>query len=89
VFSFDLASTGDVDADDRRVEQVIDALRVIRLVANIGDARSMVNHPASMTHLHLTADQLREAGISPRTIRLSIGLEDEADLIADLAQALA
>ena len=89
MFSFDLASTGDVDADDRRVEQVIDALRVIRLVANIGDARSMVNHPASMTHLHLTGDQLREAGISPRTIRLSFGLEDEADLIADLAQALA
>ena len=89
MFSFDLASTGDVDADDRRVEQVIDALRVIRLVANIGDARSMVNHPASMTHLHLPADQLREAGISPRTIRLSIGLEDEADLIADLAQVLA
>jgi O-acetylhomoserine (thiol)-lyase len=89
VFSFDLAGTGDADADDRRVEKVIDALRVIRLVANIGDARSMVNHPASMTHLHLTAEQLREAGISPRTIRLSIGLEDEADLIADLAQALA
>ena len=88
VFSFDLVSTGDADADDRRVERVIDALRVIRLVANIGDARSMVNHPASMTHLHLTADQLRDADISPRTIRLSIGLEDEADLIADLAQAL-
>jgi len=88
VFSFDLAGTGDAEVDDRRVERVIDALRVIRLVANIGDARSMVNHPASMTHLHLTPTQLREAGISPRTIRLSIGLEDPTDLIADLAQAL-
>ncbi len=88
VFSFDLVSTGDADADDRRVERVIDSLRVIRLVANIGDARSMVNHPASMTHLHLTEDQLRDADISPQTIRLSIGLEDPTDLIADLAQAL-
>ena len=83
VFSFDLAGTGDAEVDDP-----FDALRVIRLVANIGDARSMVNHPASMTHLHLTPTQLREAGISPRTIRLSIGLEDPTDLIADLAQAL-
>ncbi|GAA1697937.1 PLP-dependent transferase [Microbacterium sediminicola] len=89
VFSFDLATTGDPVRDDERVTAVIDGLRLIHLVANIGDARSMVNHPASMTHYHLTADQLRAAQISPRTIRLSIGLEDPTDLIADLAHALA
>ena len=63
--------------------------RSIRLVANIGDARSLVAHPASMTHSHLTPDQLAEAGITPTTIRLSIGLEDPADIVADLERALA
>lgn len=89
VFSFDLASTGDADADRALVHRVVDSLRLVKLVANIGDARSLVAHPASMTHSHLTAAQLAEAGISPTTVRLSIGLEDPADIIADLAQALA
>ncbi len=88
VFAFDLVSTGDAEADRTRVHAVVDALRVIKLVANIGDARSLVAHPASMTHSHLTAQQCAEAGITPTTIRLSIGLEDADDLIADLAQAL-
>ncbi len=88
VFSFDLASTGDADTDRALVHRVVDGLRLVKLVANIGDARSLVAHPASMTHSHLTPAQLAEAGISPTTIRLSIGLEDPADIIADLAQAL-
>jgi O-acetylhomoserine (thiol)-lyase len=88
VFAFDLAGSGDAVRDQQLVERVVDALRVIRLVANIGDARSMVSHPASMTHSHMTPDQLAAAGISPTTIRLSIGLEDPADLTADLTQAL-
>ncbi|HQD84141.1 MAG TPA: PLP-dependent transferase, partial [Quisquiliibacterium sp.] len=88
VFAFDLVSTGDAEADRTRVHAVVDALRVIKLVANIGDARSLVAHPASMTHSHLTALQCAEAGITPTTIRLSIGLEDAGDLIADLVQAL-
>lgn len=58
-------------------------------MANIGDARNLIAHPASMTHSHLTAEQLAEAGITPTTIRLSIGLEDPADLVADLERALA
>jgi O-acetylhomoserine (thiol)-lyase len=66
----------------------VDGLRLVKLVANIGDARTLVAHPASMTHSHLTAAQLAEAGISPTTVRLSIGLEDPADIIADLAHAL-
>ncbi|AXL12754.1 O-acetylhomoserine aminocarboxypropyltransferase/cysteine synthase [Microbacterium foliorum] len=88
VFSFDLAVPRGADTH-ASVARVIDALRVIRLVANIGDARSLVNHPASMTHSHLTAAQREAAGISPTTIRLSAGLEDAADLIADLDRALA
>lgn len=89
VFAFDIVGTGDPDADFRRVADVIARLRTVRLVANIGDARSLVNHPASMTHSHLSPTQLSEARIAPTTLRLSIGLEDPADIIADLAGALA
>ncbi|WP_067248323.1 O-acetylhomoserine aminocarboxypropyltransferase/cysteine synthase family protein [Microbacterium resistens] len=89
VFSIDLVPTGTPDGDRRRVEEVVDALRVIRLVANIGDARSLVAHPASMTHSHLNAEQRAAAGIGATTLRLSIGIEDPADLIADLDHALA
>ncbi len=89
VFAFDLHGTGDAEADFARVARFVDALRLVRLVANIGDARSLVSHPASMTHSHLTPTQLAEGGISPTTVRLSIGLEDADDIVADLAQALA
>lgn len=88
VFAFDLHSTGDTEADFRLVEELISHLKVIKLVANIGDARSLVAHPASMTHSHLSPTQLAEAHISWTTIRLSIGLEDVRDIIADLSQAL-
>jgi len=89
VFSFDLHTSGDAEQDFRAVEDVISRLRVVRLVANIGDARSLVAHPASMTHSHMTAGQLAEAGIGWTTVRLSIGLEDVRDVIADLDTALA
>ena len=79
VFSFDLHGTGDPEEDFREVERFISRLTVVRLVANIGDARSLVAHPASMTHSHLSATQLAEAGIGWTTVRLSIGLEDKAD----------
>ena len=89
VFSFDLHPGSDEADDFARVEAAIARLRVVRLVANIGDARSLIAHPASMTHSHLSPAQLAEAGISSTTIRLSIGLEDPADVIADLEGALA
>lgn len=89
VFSFDLVATCDTAADRDRVHRVVDGLRLVKLVANIGDARSLVAHPASMTHSHLNDRQLAEAGISRTTIRLSIGLEEPADIIADLDRALA
>jgi O-acetylhomoserine (thiol)-lyase len=88
VFSIDLHSAGDDEADFARAEAFVAGLRVVRLLANIGDARSIVTHPASMTHSHLSAQQLADAGISWSTLRLSIGLEDPADIIADLDRAL-
>lgn len=88
VFSFDIDGPEDADTQER-VGRVIDSLKVVRLIANIGDARSMVAHPASMTHSHLNAEQRAAAGISLNTIRLSAGLESVTDIIADLDQALA
>ncbi|MDQ0642282.1 O-acetylhomoserine aminocarboxypropyltransferase/cysteine synthase family protein [Microbacterium murale] len=88
VFSIDLRGAEDAEAQ-ARIARVVDSLEVFRLVANIGDARSLVSHPASMTHSHLNAEQRAAAGISWNTIRLSAGLEDSADLIAALDRALA
>lgn len=66
----------------------MDALKVIGIVTHVADAWSCVLHPASHTHRQLTDEQLKAAGIPPDLIRLSIGLEDPDDLIADLKQAL-
>lgn len=66
----------------------IDSLQIFQLVANVGDTRSLVIHPASTTHSQLTPEQLEAAGIASDLIRLSIGLENVEDLIADLNQAL-
>ncbi len=66
----------------------IDALQMILRLVNIGDAKSLVIHPASTTHQQMSAEALTAAGIGEELIRLSVGLEDEADLIADLDQAL-
>lgn len=66
----------------------IDALQVFSDLANIGDAKSLAIHPASTTHQQLTAEQLQEAGIGEDFIRLSVGLENIQDIIADIDQAL-
>lgn len=87
VFSFDV--DGPEDEAPARIARLVEELSVFRLVANLGDARSLVAHPASMTHSHLTPAQRAAAGISLNTVRLSIGIEDPADLIADLDRALA
>ena len=62
---------------------------LFQLVVNVGDARSLVSHPATMTHCRLTRQQREAAGIAETTVRLSIGLECPDDLIADLDRALA
>jgi O-acetylhomoserine (thiol)-lyase len=81
VFSFDLK--GDRAAGRRFVE----SLRVFSHLANVGDARSLVIHPASTTHFRMDAPALAAAGIGEGTLRLSVGLEDADDLIADLKAA--
>jgi O-acetylhomoserine (thiol)-lyase len=66
----------------------IESLDMISHLANVGDAKTLVIHPASTTHQQLTDEEQVEAGLSPDLIRISIGLEDPADIIWDLNQAL-
>lgn len=68
--------------------QFMDNLKFISIVTHVADARSCVLHPASHTHRQLSDQQLLEAGIAPDLIRLSVGIEDVEDIIADLEQAL-
>jgi O-acetylhomoserine (thiol)-lyase len=82
VFSFDLRGTRD------QGRRFIESLRIFSHLANVGDAKSLVIHPASTTHFRMSVDDLQRAGITEGTIRLSIGLEDPADLIEDLSRAL-
>jgi O-acetylhomoserine (thiol)-lyase len=82
VFSFDLKGTR---AQGRRF---IEALKLFSHLANVGDAKSLVIHPASTTHFRMSAADLVKAGITEGTIRLSVGLEDPDDLIEDLSRAL-
>ncbi len=82
VFSFDL------QGHRAQGKKFIDTLQVFSHLANVGDCRSLVIHPASTTHFRMTDKALADAGISQGTIRLSIGLEDADDLIDDLKRAL-
>ncbi|CAA9267781.1 MAG: O-acetylhomoserine sulfhydrylase / O-succinylhomoserine sulfhydrylase, partial [uncultured Chloroflexia bacterium] len=66
----------------------IESLQLFSHLANVGDAKSLVIHPASTTHQQLSEDEQRAAGVQPEMIRLSIGLEDIEDLLWDLDQAL-
>ncbi len=82
VFSFAIKGTR---AQGRKL---IESLSLFSHLANVGDAKSLVIHPASTTHFRMSADDLLKAGITEGTIRLSIGLEDPEDLIEDLSRAL-
>jgi O-acetylhomoserine (thiol)-lyase len=66
----------------------VDRLKLIYHLANIGDARSLAIHPSSTTHGQLNPEQQGAAGISRAFVRLSIGIEDPKDIIADITQAL-
>lgn len=83
VFSIDLAG------GEAAAEAFCDALELFSIAVNLGDVRSLVCHPATTTHTHLSAAQRAACGVAPGTVRLSIGLEDSSDLIADLDRALA
>ena len=66
----------------------MDALQMINIVTHVADARTCVLHPASHTHRQLSDEQLREAGVAPDLIRLSVGIEDVDDILDDIRQAL-
>ena len=70
------------------VERFMNALKVASIAVHVADIRTLVLHPASMTHRQLTDEQQREAGITPEMIRISVGLENIDDIIADFEQAL-
>lgn len=74
--------------DRRTAVRFMDSLQMISIATHVADARSCVLHPASHTHRQLTEQQLIEAGIAPDLIRLSVGIEDLPDILADLSQAL-
>ena len=82
VFSFTIK--GDRAAGRR----FVDSLKVFSHLANVGDAKSLVIHPASTTHFRVPAEQLAASGIAEGTMRLSVGLEDVDDLVEDLARGL-
>jgi O-acetylhomoserine (thiol)-lyase len=65
-----------------------DALKLIKRLVNIGDAKSLACHPASTTHRQMSAEEQKHAGVTPEMIRLSIGIEHVSDIIADLDHAL-
>ena len=69
-------------------KKFIEALRMISHLANVGDAKTLVIHPASTTHQQMDAAQLKAAGIGEELVRLSVGIESAADIIDDLGQAL-
>ncbi|MGH9606496.1 MAG: homocysteine synthase [Terracidiphilus sp.] len=69
-------------------KKLIDTLELFSLLANIGDAKSLVIHPASTTHQQLSAEEQAAAGVTPEMVRLSVGIEDIRDILADLDQAI-
>ncbi len=70
-------------------KKLIESVRLISHLANVGDAKTLILHPASTSHSQLTPEEQAAAGVSPDLVRLSVGIEHEADIIADLEQALA
>lgn len=81
--------TFEIKGDDRKAKDFIDNLEIFSLLANVADVKSLVIHPASTTHSQLNEKELKEQGIRPNTIRLSIGTEHISDIIQDLEEAFA
>jgi O-acetylhomoserine (thiol)-lyase len=69
-------------------QQLIESVNLASHLANIGDAKTLIIHPASTTHAQLSEQQLIDAGVLPGVVRLSVGIEDVEDIIDDLDQAL-
>ena len=68
--------------------ELLDALRIIDISNNLGDAKSLITHPATTTHRAMGPEGRAAVGLSDSVVRISVGLEDTEDLIADLVQAL-
>lgn len=79
--------TFEIKGDDKKAKEFIDNLELFSLLANVADVKSLVIHPASTTHSELNAEELKDQGIKPNTIRLSIGTENIDDIIEDLDEA--
>jgi len=79
----------ELNATKAEAEQFVNSLEMITLAVSLGDAETLIEHPASMTHAGYSKEALEEAGISETLIRLSVGLEDADDIIADLEKHLA
>ena len=84
-YNIEPAAGGDAMAAGRKV---VESCKLCSHLANIGDAKSLVIHPASTTHSQLTAEEQAQTGVTPDYVRLSVGIEDAEDIIADLDQAL-
>ncbi len=69
-------------------KKLINSLKLFSLLANIGDAKSLVIHPASTTHQQLSVEEQATTGVTPELVRLSVGIEDVRDILADLDQAI-
>ena len=69
-------------------KKLINSLELFSLLANIGDAKSLVIHPASTTHQQLSVEEQAATGVTPELVRLSVGIEDIRDILADLDQAI-
>jgi cystathionine beta-lyase/cystathionine gamma-synthase len=78
----------DLDGRFDRAERLYDRLKIVKRAASLGGVESLISMPVLTSHWGHSEDQLREAGVTRGMLRLSVGLEDAADLIADLDQAL-
>ncbi len=87
VLTFELAGDS-AEAQRARAWRVIDAVQLMSITANLGDTRTTITHPSSTTHGRLTPEARAQAGITEGLVRIAVGLEDVADLQADLARAL-
>jgi O-succinylhomoserine sulfhydrylase len=88
VLTFEVDSAGGEAEARTRAWRLIDAVKLMSITANLGDTRTTITHPASTTHGRLNAEARARAGITEGMVRIAVGLEDPADLRADLAQAL-
>ncbi len=78
-----------IKGGEERAARFVEAVKLFSFLANVGDSKSLIVHPATVTHAQLNAEQQKQVGITPELLRLSIGTEDADDLIWDLEQAFA